>query len=137
QIGGTVTVIGSVFTRNSAGTGGGLLNLGSASVSRSAFTGNSATAYFGGGLYNAGTAKVSRCAFTRNTAILDGGGLDNTGTLPPTPPQDPNTFAGNTPDDVGGLQLRRRHHRCLAIPTGWSDGVRGGTSCQPGRTSHH
>jgi predicted outer membrane repeat protein len=103
-----VTVSGGAFTRNSAGTGGGLLNLGSASVSGSAFTGNSATTDFGGGLYNAGTATVSGSSFTRNSAKRDGGGIFNSGTLL-TPLQDPNTFAGNTPDDVGGQQLRRRH----------------------------
>ena len=64
---------------------------------------------FGGGLYNSGTATVSRCAFTRNSAFIDGGGIYDAGTLLPSPPQDFNTFAGNTPDDVGRPQLRRRH----------------------------
>ena len=44
-------------------------------MSGSSFTSNSAS--FGGGLDNIGTATVSGSSFTSNSAIADGGGLDN------------------------------------------------------------
>ena len=57
---------GSTFTSNSATNGGGIENLGTATVSDSTFTSNSAG--FGGGLGNSGTATVSGSTFTSNSA---------------------------------------------------------------------
>ena len=57
---------GSSFTSNSATSGGGLANFGTATVSGSTFTSNSATN--GGGLDNFGTATVSGSSFTSNSA---------------------------------------------------------------------
>ena len=108
QRGATATVSASAFAGNTAGAGGGLYNAGTATVSASAFTANTAGAG-GGGLYNAGVLTVRSSAFTRNSAVLYGGGIYDVGTLLPSPPQSFNKFAGNTPDDVDGLQLRRRH----------------------------
>ena len=101
--GGTATVSGSTFTSNSAGTdGGGLVNFfGTATVSGSTFTSNSASE-FGGGLANeiGSTATVSGSTFTSNSAgVVDGGGgIKNFGTLTPPLPDD-NTFTGNSPNN--------------------------------------
>ncbi len=86
NVGATATVSACSFTGNFAtpvsisgtlinGVGGGLFNFGTATVSGSTFTSNSAS-NFGGGLNNAGTATVSACSFTSNSAP-DGGGLAN------------------------------------------------------------
>ena len=71
---GTLTVSNSVFSSDSAGFGGGLFSDGTATVSGSTFTSNSAT--FGGGLDSDGTATVSGSTFTSNSASF-GGGLAN------------------------------------------------------------
>ena len=59
----------STFTGNFAetGSGGGLENAGTVTVSASSFTSNSAD--FGGGLENAGTATVSASTFTANSTV--------------------------------------------------------------------
>ena len=71
--------------------------LGTATVSGSSFTSNSAS-LAGGGLANesGGTATVSGSSFTSNSAGVDGGGIKNFGTLTPPLPDD-NTFTGNSP----------------------------------------
>ena len=102
----TATVSGSTFTSNSAVDGGGglvqrwdgdgerqhlhqqlrrrfggggIVNElgGTATVSDSTFTSNSAS-IDGGGLVNSGTATVSGSTFTSNSASTDGGGLATT-----------------------------------------------------------
>ena len=73
--GGTATVSDSTFTRNSASGGGGLDNGGTATVSDSSFNGNSAE--FGGGIENFGTATVNGSTFTSDSASIDGGGIFN------------------------------------------------------------
>jgi hypothetical protein len=85
------------FTGNSASFGGGLLNTGTAAVSDSTFTDNSATVH-GGGIDNFGTATVSDSTFTRNTAASGNGGLNNEpgGLLT----QSDNRFINDLPPDV-------------------------------------
>src|SRR5262249_18243775 len=56
--------------------GGGLFNLGEATVRDSTFTGNTA-GLTGGGLGNLGTATVSGSTFAGNTAGSGNGGLNN------------------------------------------------------------
>jgi len=58
--------------------GGGILNLGTLTVSNSAVSNNSAT--FGGGIYNAGTLIVSNSTVSNNSG-QDGGGINNSLTL--------------------------------------------------------
>jgi hypothetical protein len=62
---------------NTASNGGGLNNLGTATMTNCNFTGNTASS--GGGLNNLGTATMTNCNFTGNTAS-NGGGLNNLGT---------------------------------------------------------
>ena len=79
---GTVTVTDCTFSGNSAGfVGGGLYNSGlaTATVTDSIFEGNSST--YGGGFNNQGTATVTGGAFQNNTASGNSGGLDNIGTV--------------------------------------------------------
>ena len=51
----------------------------------------------GGGLDNLGTASVVGSTFTSNSAGVNGGGIFNLGALM----QSGNTFTGNHPNDVG------------------------------------
>jgi hypothetical protein len=101
---GTVTVRDSLFTGNTAVSGGGLENEtgGTATVSDSAFTGNSATLLgegAGGGLGNSGTVTVSDTLFTgNNSSAGSGGGLDNNGTATVSG----STFIGNSAALDGG-----------------------------------
>ena len=92
---GTLTVSGSTFTTNSASDGGGMFNSGTATVSGSTFTGNFAIIRDGGGIYNSGTATVtvSDSTFTTNSAFFGGGGgIDNYGTATVSD----STFTGNS-----------------------------------------
>src|SRR5262249_14740026 len=76
--GATLTVIGSTFTENTAGSDGGGLgteSTGTTTVIGSTFTHNSASV--GGGMNNDGRLTVSDCTFTGNSANI-GGGLFNT-----------------------------------------------------------
>ena len=84
---GTLTVSDCVFSSNSAFLGGGgLSNDGTVIVTGSTFTGNSAL-FGGGGFLNGGTATVSGSTFTSNSAGGSGGlggaggGLDNSRAL--------------------------------------------------------
>jgi predicted outer membrane repeat protein len=64
---------GNVTDRN----GGGIFNAGTATVSTSTLSSNSAS-YDGGGIYNGGTVTVTGCTLSSNSA-LDGGGIYNAG----------------------------------------------------------
>jgi len=100
---GTLTVSGSTFTGNSAFFGGGgIFNSGTATVSGSTFTSNSAIDGDGGGIYNGGTATVtvSDSTFTGNSAFFGGGGgIDNYGTATVSD----STFTGNGAVYGGGI----------------------------------
>lgn len=75
---GTLTITGSTIADNTAtaaeSIGGGLGNVGSATIHRAAFLGNtSGTA--GGGVWNEATLSVENTTFTQNTAGMHGGGV--------------------------------------------------------------
>jgi CSLREA domain-containing protein len=60
-----------------ASSGGGLYNLGTATLTKCTITGNSAGS--GGGLNNHGTATLTSCTISDNTAASSGGGLQTSG----------------------------------------------------------
>ncbi|MCX7791115.1 MAG: CSLREA domain-containing protein [Chloroflexaceae bacterium] len=98
---GTLTVSNSTFSGNSAGSGGGIVNLssGTLTVINSTFSGNSAN--FGGGIDNAGgTVTVTNSTFSGNSANVRGGGIYNNpgSTLTVTN----STFSGNGATNGGG-----------------------------------
>ena len=95
---GTVTVSNSAFTDNFSTGGGGLANSGTATVTNSTFTGNFGEG--GGGIYSVDTLTVSNSAFTDNSAGGAGGGLGNGGG-PATVTND--TFTGNSAGAGGGI----------------------------------
>ncbi|ABU58935.1 beta strand repeat-containing protein [Roseiflexus castenholzii] len=102
--GGTLTVINSTFSANSAsgpwGGGGGIYNAsgGTLTVTNSTFSGNSASGPFGGGgIFNAGTLTVTNSTFSANSAGF-GGGIYNGGTLTVTN----STFSNNSASGTGG-----------------------------------
>ena len=79
---GTATITDCTFSGNSAGfVGGGLYNSGlaAATVSDCDFEGNTST--YGAGFNNQGAATVTGGVFRNNTASGNSGGLDNIGTV--------------------------------------------------------
>ena len=95
---GTLAVITSTFSGNSAGgVGGGIENVGTLTVSSSTFSGNSA-GYDGGGVDNGGTATVTNSTFSGNSTTGEGGGIANTQTLSLTN----DTISGNSATNGGG-----------------------------------
>ncbi|MBE3066571.1 MAG: hypothetical protein IMZ73_03930, partial [Chloroflexi bacterium] len=98
----TVSVnISGVTVRNgktsSGNHGGGVANyLGTLTISKSTFSGNSAGGY-GGGISNNGTLIVTSSTFAGNSSMDGGGGILNMGTLTVTS----STFAGNTATRIG------------------------------------
>jgi predicted outer membrane repeat protein len=78
------------------GEGGGILSLGTLTVSGCTLSGNSAS--FGGGIDNAGTLTVSGCMLSGNVASIDGGGVYNGSTAVVTK----STLSGNSATDLGG-----------------------------------
>ena len=100
---GTVTVTNSTFSGNSAGLyGGGIFNQsgGTLTVTNSTFSGNSTSASGsdGGGIYNAGTLTVESSTFSANSSDFGGGIFNQSGgTLTVTN----STFSGNSASSVG------------------------------------
>lgn len=81
--------------------GGGIFNSGDLTVSACEFDGNIALglAPAGGGIHNSGTARVERSIFRANGSRSEGGAIHNTGTLTVID----STFSDrNTADDDGG-----------------------------------
>lgn len=79
---GAVTITDSVISGNTATNGGGGIynnDGGTLTVRGSTISGNNAD--WGGGLANLGTANVTKSLITDNTAITSGGGIDNSGSL--------------------------------------------------------
>jgi CSLREA domain-containing protein len=97
---GTLKVINSIITANSAsGAGGGIYSLsGTLTVTNSTFSGNAAS-IFGGGIFGSGSGSltVTRSTFSGNTATA-GGGITSAGALTVTN----STFSGNTAPGMGG-----------------------------------
>jgi hypothetical protein len=90
---GTLTLIGSTLSRNSAtSAGGGIYNNGMLAVTESTLSDNS-TGNVGGGIYNSGTANVTDSTLSGNSAVGAGGGIYNDfgGTLSVTD----STLSGN------------------------------------------
>jgi hypothetical protein len=79
-------------------SGGGILNLGTLTVSNATLSGNSAPFFAGGGIYNAGTLTVSNATLSGNSAFLGGGIYSASGmvTLGQT------TLSNNAATSVGG-----------------------------------
>jgi hypothetical protein len=95
---GTATLTNCTVTGNSAGAGGGIFNNSTLAVSNSTLSGNSATGS-GGGLDNASgaTATVTGSNVKKNSAGV-GGGIANQGTLT----VDSSTISKNTATSAGG-----------------------------------
>lgn len=95
--GGALTIIGSTFTNNMAGSvGGAIANFGVLAIYGSTISGN--TGRDGGGIYNQGTLFVYSSTVTGNIARRSGGGIftccGGTTILRAT------TVSGNVPDDI-------------------------------------
>ena len=74
---GSTTIADSSIDGNRANNGGGLHNLGTALVRRSAFTSNVAVFAYGGAILNEGTLTIENSNFIGNRANHRGGGLYN------------------------------------------------------------
>ena len=100
---GTVTITNSTFSGNSAGTsGGGIFNFGTLTINNSTFSGNS-TSTSGGGIYNTGTLTITNSSFSYNSANYGGGIINNnTGFLYIFN----STFSDNSADTDGGGGIR-------------------------------
>jgi CSLREA domain-containing protein len=94
---GTLTVTNSVASGNSAPLGSGIFNGGTLTVNNSTFPHNSNAGTFGGGILNTGTLMVTDSTFSGNT-VAQGGGIYNTGALT----VNNSTFSGNTAVTQGG-----------------------------------
>ena len=107
---GVVTISRSVFSANSAGGGGALVNFGSMTISQSLFTGNSATSDGGGAIEaHSGptpttTLNISNTTISGNTARR-GGGIYGVGPNPSNAATLTNvTLTGNTaPADAANM----------------------------------
>jgi CSLREA domain-containing protein len=74
---GTLTVSNSTFTGNQAGYGGAIANFGTLTIANSTFDGNNASAS-GGGVYNQGASlTILNSTFSGNSAATSGGGVYN------------------------------------------------------------
>jgi hypothetical protein len=94
---GTLTVSGSILSKNSAtGPGGGIASTGSLTVVNSSLTGNTATG-MGGGIDGQGTFAVNQSSMTGNKAASGGGIADQgTGTITDS------NLTGNSATTLGG-----------------------------------
>ena len=99
---GLATIINSTVTHNSNSSnsysGGGIYNGGVLIAINSTFTGNSATSSVGGGISGGGTITVIGSAFASNSAYAGGGIYSDSGTLTATS----DTFNGNIATALGG-----------------------------------
>lgn len=73
---GTISIVESTLTGNTAGFGGALDNLGTITIVRSTLSSNNATEY-GGAIENAGTLTIRNSTISGNVAGVGGGGIDN------------------------------------------------------------
>jgi autotransporter family porin len=97
---GTATVTNTSFSLNTAIPGGAIANMGSLNVIKCSFKNNSATQY-GGAILNAGTLNLNTANFENNTAIGNmGGAIANAGQLTIT---GHNSFTGNNAGTGGAI----------------------------------
>ena len=95
----TASISGLTITGGSvSGNGGGLVNLGTVTLTDCTISSNSAAGN-GGGLFNSGTATVTLCTIAANSAASEGGGLFSSGTATLTFC----TIAANSAASGGGL----------------------------------
>ena len=97
---GTVTIIHSEFSNNSATRGGGVANSNvsaTLTISHSAFSNNSASSD-GGGILNVGTLTIANSTFSNNSANYGGGMSNSSGTATLLN----STFSGNSATGWGG-----------------------------------
>jgi hypothetical protein len=93
----TATLTGlTIADGSTGGVGGGVLNLGTATLTNCTIGGSSAG--YGGGLLSDGTLMLDHCTISGNTASIEGGGLWINGTATITG----STISGNTSADIGG-----------------------------------
>ena len=76
---GTLTIVDSTLSGNTAPLGGGIRNSGSLTLTNSTLSGNHAD--IGGGINNNGTLNITNRTFSGNFAQEEGGGIYNSGTL--------------------------------------------------------
>jgi fibronectin-binding autotransporter adhesin len=98
---GTLSVMNSTVSNNSAGNGGAIINSGQLSISGSTFANNSSTTGGGGGIMNSGTLSIVGSTFSGDTSMGgsgQGGAIANAGTLTITN----GTFVNNSTSGVGG-----------------------------------
>jgi hypothetical protein len=122
---GTLTLIGSTLSRNSAtSAGGGIYNNGMLAVTESTLSDNS-TGNVGGGIYNSGTANVTDSTLSGNSAVGAGGGIYNDfgGTLSVTD----STLSGNSAVDPGGGGIANNVASNVTITGSTLSGNNGGT----------
>ena len=96
---GTLTVMASTFSGNSAGRGGAVWNGGTMTVRSTTFSGNSAGE--GGAIVNNSTLTVTSSTFSGNSAGGEGGAVWNAGTLTITS----STFSANSVSRSGGIGM--------------------------------
>jgi hypothetical protein len=97
---GSLTLMRSTVSGNTAGDGGGIANDGTLTLSSSTVSGN--TAGDGGGIYNSsGRLTLTGSSVSGNTASQDGGGIDNIGSLNVTN----STIANNKAMRGGGIAM--------------------------------
>ena len=107
----TASISGTTITGGgNVSSGGGLLNLGTATLTGCSVTGNAAGFYrgYGGGVANYGTATLTGCSITGNSVGVfrgSGGGLFNRGTATLTNC----TISGNSATFGGGVYIGGRY----------------------------
>jgi tetratricopeptide (TPR) repeat protein/energy-coupling factor transporter ATP-binding protein EcfA2 len=98
---GILRVSNSIISGNSVsapGSGGGITNSGTLTLSNSTVSSNTAQGD-GGGITNSGTLTLSNSTVSGNTAQSDGGGITNSGTLTLSN----SVISGNSANDGGGI----------------------------------
>jgi predicted outer membrane repeat protein len=95
---GTLTISGCILSGNRTYTGGAIANLGMLTVSGCTLS-NNIGSQAGGGISNEGTLTVSGCTLSGNSSVYGGGGIFNNGR---TLTVSGCTLTGNTAFDWGG-----------------------------------
>ncbi|MEW6359091.1 MAG: right-handed parallel beta-helix repeat-containing protein [Planctomycetota bacterium] len=80
-----LTVVNSVFSRNTGINGAGLYNSTSSPTANNCVFNQNAASYAGGGVYNSlSSPALTNCTFSRNVGQMYGGGMANTNSSRPT-----------------------------------------------------